>query len=90
MHLFYDDLLPGPAQEGLGLTYVWYRQPDAIQFFHMLHDGGYRVRFNLTFGEQQIEYLVPDPIPVEAAAAYQACEARTYIFTELVGHFLSP
>lgn len=79
----------GAIQDGDTLKYRGYNQSDAENIFRLLHDGGYVIRFSLTFGERQVEYLVREPISAEAAAAYQQCEARTWIFSRLLGSILS-
>lgn len=79
----------GPLQDGMSLRYTGYNSLHALALFGFLRDGGYVVRFDLSFGKHQVEYLIPDPIPPAVAAEYQRCEARTHIFKSLIGPALS-
>lgn len=80
----------GSVQDGMGLQYRWFYVSEAPEFFKVLRSGNYSIRYSLTFGEQEIVYLVRDPISPAAAAAYQKCEARTNIFQRLIGIALDP
>lgn len=79
----------GPSQKGQGLSYGGYNFKETGRLFNALRDGSYKVVLDLTFGELQVEYLVRTPVTALAAAAYQQCEARTWIFKQLIGSELS-
>ena len=87
--IIYPGAIRGPLQEGMSLRYTAFDFPQTSKLFDALRDGGYSIRFCLTFGEQEITYFVQAPITIEAATTYQKCEARTNIYWKLVGNLLS-
>lgn len=62
-------------QTSTTLEYGPFSIKDHDEVFRMLHDGNYLVRFNLTFGLSQIEYMVREPVGADVIASYQKCVA---------------
>ena len=63
-------------QTSTTLRYGGYGGLDERRVLQLMHDGSYPIRFNLTFGVRQFEYLVQKPISEDVVAACQACVAQ--------------
>jgi len=66
----------GTLKVGLTGDYKPFSIKDHDEIFRMLHDGSYLVRFSLTFGLSQIEYMVREPVGADVIASYQKCVAE--------------
>ena len=63
-------------QTSTTLRYGGYGGLDESRVLQLMHEGSYPIRFNLTFGVRQFEYIVQEPISDDVVAAYQACVAQ--------------